>query len=377
MRSFDFFSKFIIIGVLLFALLSFNWDRTEMENRAFVVAIGIDAGNSGERFEVSMSIADVAAMEGEGGAEDVAILRVAAGQSLACAMGQINAKISDTVYYGHTKAIVLGESILTDEGLLREVVDTLSRKNDINIKCIVMTADGHAKDILEAKPREQSLLGVYLSGFYNSHNVNTAASVVKLDLEGLTDNLRDTACAVIPKVAIEDEEVVISGVAVLKDFTLAGYIPDEGMAGFLWLMENAAGAQVAVNDAAGAPITLLVQQSKSKFSFAAAGDHLLCTIKLRAEGSIEGARFMDDQLYDAQTMRQLQSDYADKIREEVKAILHVFQSDFGVDSFNLRNLLHKKDHRLFQAHLPWQEAFESMVFSVDVDVLIRNAGPVK
>ena len=380
MRGFNFFSKFVIIGMLLFALLSFNWDRTELEGRAFVVAIGIDAGDENNRFEVSMSIADVAAMEGEGGAEDVAVLRVASGQSLAYAMGQINAKISDTVYYGHTKAVVLGESILTDEGLLLEVVDTLSRKNDINIKCIVMATDGPAKDILAAKPREQSLLGVYLSGFYNSNSVNTAASVVKLDLEGLTEGLRDTACAVIPKVAIEDEEVVISGVAVLKDFTLAGHIPDEDMAGFLWLMENAAGAQVAVETTGNGlptPITLLVQQSKAKFAFDAADGRLFCAIKLRAEGSIEGARFMDDHLYDAQTMQQLQNDFANTIRDEILDILHVFQGDFGVDGFNLRNLLHKKDHRLFQAFLPWQAAFEDMVFSVDVDVLIRNAGPVK
>ena len=400
-NGFSFFSKFIIIGVTLFALLSFNWDRIELEGRAFVVAIGIDAIDSetvipgsdpespthsrGDRFEVSMSIADVAAMEGGGGDADAAVLRVAGGESLARAMGQVDAKISSKVYYGHTKAIVLGEGILENECLLREVIDTLSRKNEINIKCIVMAAEEAAKDILAAKPREQSLLGVYLSGFYNSNNVNAAAAVVKLDLEGLTESLRDTQSAVIPKVGLEkngeEEEVAISGVAVLKDFELAGYIPDEDMAGFLWLMEDAAGAQVAV-EAGDGHITLLVQSSKVKISFGGQDGQLHCKVKLRAEGSIEGARFMEDYLYDTQTMDKLQKDFANKIRKEIEDIWIVFQQDLGVDGFGLKEALRKKDWRLYQAYLrqaqgDWQAAFEDMILTTNVDVIIRNTGPIK
>jgi len=391
MRGFSFSAKFIIIGVLLFALLSFNWDRTELEARAFVVAVGIDISDEDEnRFEVSMSIADVAAMEGGGGDADVAVLRVADGESLACAMGQINAKICDTVYYGHTKAVVLGESILADEALLREVVDTLSRKNEINIKCIVMAAgeDAVAKDILAAKPQEESLLGVYLSGFYNSNNVNAAANVVKLDLEGLIEGLRSTESAVIPRVKLEEEEeskeVEISGVAVLRDFALAGHIDDDDMSGFLWLMEDASGAQVAVESGDG-HITLLVQRSKAKLDFGESESdrrHLYCTIELRVEGSIEGARFMDDNLYDTEVMQQLQNDFAIKICEEIEDILHIFQQDLGVDGFGLKEMLRKKNWQLYQAHMlqaegDWQTVFEGTTFVVDVDVIIRNAGAVK
>jgi len=388
LKNFDFFSKFIIIGVTLFVLLSFNWDRTELEGRAFVVAIGIDATeDNNDRFEVSMSIADVAAMEGGGGDADVSILRVACGESLARAMGQVNAKISDTVYYGHTKAVVLGESIIQDEALLREVIDTLSRKNEINIKCIVMATDEDAKDILAAKPREQSLLGVYLSGFYNSNNANAAAAVVKLDLEGLIEGLRDTGSAVIPMVTLEEDgsedepEVAISGVAVLRDFELAGHIPDEDMAGFLWIMENAAGAQVAV-DVDDSHITLLVHKSKAKIDFDEIDGQLHCTIKLRAEGSIEGARFMEDYLYNTETMQQLQGDFADKIREEMEDIICIFQQDLGVDGFGLKDRLHKKNWRLHakylhQAEGDWQAAFEDMTFVLNVDVVIRNTGPIK
>jgi len=377
-----FFSKFIAIGVMLFAILSFNWDRIELEGRAFVITIGIDAAEEGEEaFEVSMTIADVAAMEGQGNSDDAASLRTANGESLARAMGQIDAKINNKVYYGHTKAVVLGESVLADEDLLREVVDTLSRKNDINIKCIVMATDVSAKDILETKPQEQSLLGLYLSKFYNNNNVNTAASVVKLDLEDLTTSLQNNHSVVIPKITLdgegEDAEITISGVAVVRDFALAGYIPEDDMAGFLWLMENGAGAQVAI-DVEDGHMTFLVQKSKMRLSLGQENGQLHCIANLRTEGSIEGARFMEDYLFDTDTMQQLQDDFAQKIRNEIEEIFYIFQHDFGVDGFGLKELMRKKYPQLYKAYeADWRTAFEEMVLVTEVDVVIRNTGPVK
>jgi len=383
MRGFNFGAKFIVIGVMLFVLLSFNWDRTELEGRAFVVAIGIDAGDDeGERFEVSMSIADVAAMEGEGG-DDVSILRVASGESLALAMGQIDAKISDNVYYGHTKAIVLGKCILEDESLLREVIDTLQRKNEINIKCIVMAADQKAaKDMLEAKPREQGLLGLYLSGFYNNHNANAAAHVLKLDLEGLTEGMRDTQSAVIPKIALEDDEVAISGVAVLRGFELAGTVDDEEMAGFLWIMGDAIGTQIAIEAGKSeghGHITFLAATSRTKLSFKELDGRLHCIIKIKTEGSIEGARFMEDYLYNTATMLKLQKNFATKIQNEIESTINIFQQDLAVDGFGIKEQLRKKDWRLYQKYndQDWQDTFKDMQFTINVDVTIRNAGSVK
>ncbi|MCL2574348.1 MAG: Ger(x)C family spore germination protein [Defluviitaleaceae bacterium] len=370
MKGTKFGFKFAIIGILLFAMLSFNWDRTELEGRAFVVAIGIDAADdngNGDRFEVHMSIADVAAMEGKGGAEDAAILRSISGNSLARAMGLIDAKMSETAYYGHTKAIVLGGGILEDEALLREVADTLARKEDINIKCIITAADGAAKDILKAKPREQSLLGVYLSGFYNNDGANAAAAVVKLDLEGLTESLRDTHSAVIPKVSVkkdgESEGVAISGVAVLKNYKLEDCIEDEVMAGYLWLMEDAAGTQIAVkyNDEY---TTLFVQNSKPKLNIYEHNGKLGCYVRLRAEGSIEGGNG---------NANNLQQDFANEIYREIEETIRIFRDELGVDGFGLKERLRKTNWGLYQKYgNDWQRAFEGMEFTVDIDVVIRN-----
>jgi len=381
MKNFKFTAKFIAVGVLLFVMLSFNWDRIELQGRAFVITIGIDASqdDGDDKFEVSMNIADVAVMEGNGGDGEATVTRLAEGETLARAMGQIDAKISDKIYYGHTKAVILGESIISDEDLLKEVVDTLTRKNEINIKAIVMATDGAAKDILGAKTQEQSPLGLYLSGFYNSNNTNTAASVVKLDLEGLADSLRHDHSAVIPKITKEDEgeEVAISGVAVVKDFELAGYIPEDAMEGFLWLVANGAGSQVAI-EAQDGHITFLMAKSGTKFSFREEGGQLYCIAKFRTSGSIEGARFMKDDLYDTERMNQLQKDVAQKIHNKMEEIFRIFQEDFPVDGFGLKEIMRKKYRHLHQRYGDdWDATLENMIFVTDIDVTIRNAGSVK
>jgi len=381
MKNFRFVSKLAAACLLTFVLLIFNWDRVEMENRAFVITIGIDtSGEDDARFEVSMNIVDTEAME-RGSENTPVIKRKANGESLAMAMEQIGAKISETVYYGHTKAIVLGESLLNDEDMLRETVDTLSRKNEINIKAIVMSTDKSSEDVLEAKPSEHGLLGVYLSNFYNNNNANTASRLVKLDLERLISSLESDHSVVIPKISLEGEgeeqEIIIGGVAVVKDFCLAGYVDEEKMEGFLWMMENAAGASVSIDIERG-HMTYLVEKSKVKISFYEKNGHLHCLVRLNTKGSIEGARFMGDSLFDAGKITELQQQFADEIYSQTEETINVFHDEFGVDGFGLKEILRKKEWKLYEKYAEdWEESFENMDVTIDVDVTIGNTGSIK
>ncbi|MCL2397218.1 MAG: Ger(x)C family spore germination protein [Defluviitaleaceae bacterium] len=380
-KGLKFLSKFGVVAVVLFVLLSFNWDRIELESRAFVVTIGIDVAKDDDKpFEVSMNISDTAAME-QGGDENPVVKRNASGESLAHAMGQVEAKISDKIYYGHTKAVVIGAEVLEDSDLLREVIDTLSRKNDINIKCIIMATDKTAAEILAAQPQEQGLLGVYLASFYNSNNANTASSVVKLDLEGLIVSLRAGQSAVIPKITLEgegdEEEVTIGGVAVVRDFARVGYIDEEDMRGFLWLTENGAGTQIAIETESG-HTTMLTSKSRARMDFYEEGGRLHCLARLNVEGSIEGALFMEEQLFDADNLAALEERFAGKIQGEMEDIFRILQKDFAVDGFGLKEKLRKKQWGLYQKYEEdWPLAYDEMIFVARVDLTIRNTGAVK
>ena len=377
--NFKIISKIAVLGVLFLLLLSFGWDRIELESRAFVITIGIDAGDGEYPFEVSMNISDTAAIGG-GEKESYTVTRTAMGGSLADAMRQIEAKISDKIYYGHAKMVVLGESVLEDRYLLGEVIDTFVRNDEINIKTIVMATEKTAAEILSAKTGEQSFLGTDIADFYNKNDTNTASSVVKLDIEKMEANLRNDRSVIIPKIDLSDDEeteISIGGVAVVKDFSLAGYIPEESTGGFLWLKENAAGTRVAI-DVEGGHITLLVSKSKPKLDFYEEGGRLYCLAKLKIEGSIEGARFVEEDLFETGKIMALQQDFAEKIHKEIEETFYVLQQDFAVDGFGLKEQLRKKKWRLYQAYGPvWESIFEDIQLDAEINLTIRNTGAIK
>jgi len=394
--------KIIAAVVLVIALLSFNWDRIELESRAFVVTLGIDGSeNDDARFEVSMNIAHTA--DRESGGTDEVILRRAEGDSLAHAMGQVEAAISEKVYFGHTKAIVLGEAVLQDAGLLREVVDTLSRNNEINIKATVVATDETAAELLAARPKKQGLLGVYLSGFFNSNlnSTNSAASAVKLDLEHLDLNLLISGSVLIPLITLDsdedddsaedadngdksadagDKEVIISGVAVVRDYVLSGRIEQSCMGGFLWLKQDAAGTRVVLEKSDNdSRLTFLTRHSKARKHFIEENGVLHCRIALNVEGGIQAADYLGDSglHFDSQGMAAYEDDFAAKIKAEAEELFEQLQ-ELGVDGLGLKEALRKKDRTLYRKFASnWHTTYAEMVFKVDVNVKIRNAGAIK
>jgi len=249
-----------------------------------------------------------------------------------------------------------------------------------------MAADGKASDILGTKPHQQGLLGVYLSSFYNSNDTNTASSAVKLDLEDLVAGLMVDGSAVIPRIMLDGkedddaedskgDEFAISGIALIRDFALTGHIAEDAMGGYLWFLENAAGTQIAIDVDEG-HLTFLTTKSKAGARFYENDGKLHCHVTLKAEGSIEGAVFLKDRLFDAEVLTAHENAFAAKIHEELADIFYAFQ-EAGVDGLGLHELIRKHRWALYQRFDNWPQAFAEMIFTADVDVKIHNTGAVK
>ena len=172
------------IFILLFFSLSLTgcFDKVELEERALVLAIGIDKYTDGndtntektgeeKRFIVSMAMPEVSEGEKTGNANPMGngeeqnsineAIKVAEGSSIASTIELIDTYMSKNLYYGHTKVVVLGKEILQDEILLREVIDSLERNNEISRKIIVLGTMGTAKEILQTIPKDEKMLGIY------------------------------------------------------------------------------------------------------------------------------------------------------------------------------------------------------------------------
>ena len=355
MRNKSLIIKASALVLMLFALLNFNWDRVEMENRAYVIALGIDTGENAA-FAVHLSIMDVVALE-TGGEDAPKILHSAEGDSLATALASAAKKIPDTPYFGHTKAILLGSGLLEHPALLSQTVDTLNRNPDINISTMIAATKALAGEVMACEDTGKNLLKMYLS---NNHNFT-----VQLDLEGLSAALRQDKSALIPIISLVNDESEELGVAVIKNMALAGYIREADMAGYPWLTGNAAGTRVSLKD--GSASTFEVEKSRVKYRFQEKNGKLHLNAEITANGNIVGASLNPD------PSKPLELNFSTKIQSNVEKAFKIFQKDFGIDALELKDRLKKHYPALYAKYgNNWDETFAQITFTSNVNLKIEK-----
>jgi len=200
--TFKIFCSVVAISILL----TLNWDKVELEGRSMVITLGIDKHN--DNYIVYSCIPSAKSMtENENDEPD--ILQDNA-ESVEEALKKIENKTSDSIYYAHTKAIILGEDVLKQQDLLYDILDMLEKEYYINIKTIVMASKQNVEDILKAKPSGQSNLGLFLTSYYKIQEKEKGAHVNKIDLEGVSRGLLLKQKIAIPLI-LHGDELIIEG----------------------------------------------------------------------------------------------------------------------------------------------------------------------
>lgn len=117
--------------LLIMCLLTGCWDQQELEEKAYVIGIGLDQSKVKGKIKVTMLIAnpEVGSTQGGGGSEENPreIISFDANDILA-AKGTANAVISRRISYELLKIIVVSEEFAKDSAFLKTMYDALKEK---------------------------------------------------------------------------------------------------------------------------------------------------------------------------------------------------------------------------------------------------------
>ena len=106
---------------LAVCLLCGCWDNREMEDRSYIITMGIDKNQKDGRYVLTLAPAQLSATgsqeENTQQTKEKAI--AVTGDTLASAIRQADTYSSRQVYLGQLKTVVLGKEILKDEKLLK------------------------------------------------------------------------------------------------------------------------------------------------------------------------------------------------------------------------------------------------------------------
>ncbi len=363
------------------------FDKVELESRGFVISIGVDkfSGDkkTGNRFAVTMALPNVAVLLDKGGGADkkAKSVKTESSETIAAAMKMVDSKSSQTLYYGLSKMVLISEGVLKDSALFRETIDAFERNREISRKIIVMASGEPAEEILNADVPGEPMVGLFAASYYKN---NVAASTFKQDLEHVVGGLRSTGNTVIPKVEVKEKEIKLGGLAVIKDYKLAGWLDDHETRGYL-LATGRADNAVIITEYNGTFVPLKVSGYRSKISFYEDVNGLNCVINVNAEGTVDEYRLAPEaesgptaELSGADATETLTRQYQEIIADDILKVLEKFEKEFKMDGLNFKDELRKHNYKLYNAYQDVVERnFADVPVYVDARVEITSTGAIK
>ena len=153
--------KVFILCVFCCIFLSGCMDKTEAEDRGYVITVGVDMGEN-ERYDISFVTAD---LSGDGSDIKGKVINVSA-DSIVEALKKGDSNTNKLLYLGQLKTVVLGESILGDSEGLYEFLSQLENNRDVSIKTIMLGTEKKASEVTKEISEKEFSAGVYIYDFY-------------------------------------------------------------------------------------------------------------------------------------------------------------------------------------------------------------------
>lgn len=391
----------IAIPFILSFFLTGCFDKVELEERAFVLAMSIDKYKDSldtniekideeKRYVIGMSMPEISEgeksgikeenpMENEKKSEESSVnksIKQGEGSSVSSTMNLIDTYTSQNLYYGHTKVVILGKDILENENYFKEVIDTLDRNKEISRKIIVLASKINAKDIIEIIPKDEKMIGIYINDFYKNNKRNSSFTF-RMDLEDIIKNLYSlNGDTIIPTVEIKDNDIHLDGLAILKNYKLIKYLDNKQTKGLIWLLDkNSLGT--ITTDFENSFVSLDIFKKNMKMNFFEENEKIICNINIDIKGNISGYILNNEIFENDEKYIKLEKEYEKDLYEEIMHSLENIKN-INSDVLALKEKIRKNNFDLYEKYnLKEDNIYNNIQFKINCDVNIKGFGTIK
>lgn len=359
-------------------MLTGCWDKVEINERAFVLGLGIDVEEGGKDFLMSLAIPNLPVLTGQSSGGETAFVKEVSDQSLLGAFKKMSTRVNKQITVENLEVVVFGMDLLKDPKKMKEVFDHFERNPSYSRNLPVVVARSSAKEILDIKPEGAQVVGGYIGGIYKN-NSQFVTFFNKMYLgHMLRDALEYDGTFIVPEVRGQEDEVMLGGGAVVKEFALQGWLNESEVRSIAWVREGTKDTQVNF-EFMGTVIPFVFTGSEKKINFDLKDNRLLITIDLSTEGEVTEFIFNNEaKLTDESYINLMQDTLAMEMENEINAVIRRMQTEFKADLFRLNETLKIKDKNLYlQTKDHWSEFFSASDVRVNVDVKVRRFGEIK
>jgi len=362
---------------LLLAIICLNsagcWGATDIDERAFVLMLGLDVTDEGMRISAQIAINERMTAEAGGEGEAFTVIHHDA-LSTSEGINLLQDTASMPLYLGHLKVVVLGEEFVKQRGLV-EAVGALEREPEVRGQVWVVQAVGKAEDLLSAKSKAVRIPASQLERLLNTGlrfghapdsrliNVN-----VRLNTHGYH--------VILPILKEEGGAVEISGASILRGDRAVTEIGHELVHDYSLVSGASSVGVYSVASPRGAGrLYAIVRNPRQKIGVTRKSDGVAIYLRITAEAeAVEdtgptrsgGAGWGDIAARVPEVERML----GDEIAGRVANLIEKVQTDSGADVFGF--VRYAGNLKFVEG--AWDEVFPGAEVRVEVQVRLRRFG---
>jgi spore germination protein KC len=393
--------KIVILLFALIPLLAGCWDSREIEQRANVLAIGVDWASEEERKgedEIShlgkkfpipdegmIKVTAQIAVPGRiplgpqqpGGSEKPVLVVKVVGHTFQDAMLNLQQEVADEVFLGHLRIIVLSEEIAR-LGTAR-FNDFLRRNPEIRRTASLVVSKESAAKYMNLTPELERIPSLYLADMVDNLSAlgKFPPSFIGLFWTIYSSKGQDPY---LPLLALKEKDTIqLNGLAYFHEDKMVGKTNPLEIGVFMAVRGIGRGGYGAFVDVPGKDESVLVRavsrKTRTKVSIRNGKPHV--SVKIQYESEIDEKESANIQLSDSSILKKIEKETSKNTKKSIeKLIAKTQKSNSDIFGFgeHFRAKLPQYWNKNVKTKEKWSEIYENITVDIKVDSHIHRVG---
>lgn len=399
------FVRLVAILIVAVPLITGCWDRSEIENRATVLSIGIDTVDPQSDAEPSVThppgapglapqnqvrvTAQIAVPgriplgpgesgggSGSSASEKPVWIVQGAGHSIEDAMMNLQQKIAFKLFLSHLRVVVLSEQYARTVGV-GNFQDYMRRNAQVRRTAYMLVSKGHAATLIKTAPPLERVPALYLNSM-----VREAITLGKIP-HGMVGEFLITSSVDGQdpySVYVNNEganDVAIIGLAYFRGNKLVGHTTSAQIPSFMEIVGKQTGGYSIMTSIPNSQDKVMVQaiKRKSKIRVFIQNGEPSAVVKIQVDGFISEKLGTDTQLNNPMVLNKIQEQLNIQLEDGCQSLIRQAKGD-NSDFFGFGEYIRAKEPGYWDQSIrskdDWRKAFQHMPVRVAVTTTIRR-----
>jgi len=354
------------------------WDLGEINERIFPYSVGIDVNTNleeDEEYLITFSYPNIDAMGDDPNSDTKVFIISTKANNIFDGVKKLSDRVDKPIDLKHLKVLAISEEVAKDKKNLLQIVDGLNRDFTIN-KAVYLLLTKDIEELFEAKlesKRQETIEGLIYTLLRNNQKSTRFTSRT---LNEFIESMDKSSSSFIPLAKAVNDEIIISGGAVFKDYSLIGHIDEEENRSINILNKNFSEDELETNYK-GTSLALETTNVKVKKRLDNSDGNLNIVYSVELEGQIQEYILDHGKDLDIKGIHEMEDALEDKIKRDLQDTVYKIQNELKADIIGIGDYIYKYHPKIWRdIKKDWEDIFPQMDIDVNVEVKIRRRGLV-